>query len=58
MRNKGTREFIKELSIPMYKLPFVEKRVRDELSKEVENLQPIEGLSPVLRRFIRIFGIN
>ncbi len=52
-RGISIREALKELSIPIYRLPFVVKRGREELAKEVENLKPIKGLKPVLQQLNR-----
>ena len=47
-RSKGVREVLKEMAIPIYKLPFIEKRFQQELSKEIEKIKPYEGLVDLL----------
>jgi phosphoglycolate phosphatase len=59
-RALGMRALIKEKGIPFYRLPFMARRVREEFSKEIANLEPFPGLVDVLNRLVQkgfILGI-
>ena len=44
----SSREIVKLSEISIFKLPFLVRRVRTELSKEIAQLSPILNISPVL----------
>lgn len=48
LRNKKTRAILKYLKISIFKLPFLWRRVRAELKKEIEFLRPIKGIDKAL----------
>ena len=48
IKNLSSREVVKLSEISVFKLPFLVKRVRTELSKEIANLKPIVGIETVL----------
>lgn len=48
LRNLSSREVVKLAEISIFKIPFLVRRVRAELSKEIANLQPIQGMEKVL----------
>lgn len=48
IKNISSREIVKRSEISIFKLPFLVRRVRAELSKEIAELQPIKGISQVL----------
>ncbi len=49
LKNLSSREIVKRAEISVFKIPFLVKRVRSELSKEIGNLKPIPGIAQVLR---------
>ena len=48
LKNLSSREIVKLSEISIFKIPFLVRRVRTELSKEIEDLSPISGISSVL----------
>ncbi len=48
LKNLSSREIVKRAEISVFKIPFLVKRVRSELSKEIGNLKPIPGIERVL----------
>jgi phosphoglycolate phosphatase len=48
IKNLSSREIVKRSEISIFKLPFLIRRVRDELSKEIAELDPIQGISQTL----------
>lgn len=48
IKNLSSREIVKLSEISVFKLPFLVKRVRTELSKEIADLKPIPGIKAVL----------
>ena len=48
IKNLSSREIVKLSEIPVFKLPFLVRRVRSELSKEIAELEPIAGIKRVL----------
>ncbi|WP_036484697.1 HAD-IA family hydrolase [Myxosarcina sp. GI1] len=48
LKNLSSREIIKKTEISLFKIPFLVKRVRNELSKEIAKLKPITGIERVL----------
>jgi phosphoglycolate phosphatase len=52
-KNKGTREFLKALEIPFYKLPLVITRVREKLAGRIAGMKSFDGLVNVLRELYR-----
>ena len=48
LKNKETREVFKSLGISLTKLPFILKKVRDILHKEVGKIEPIRGIEKAL----------
>lgn len=60
LRNKTTRKAFKDLGITIFKLPFIVRKIRSELIKEIENLKPIKNIGKVLVKLKRsgyILGI-
>ncbi len=50
-KNLSSREIVKRTEISIFKIPFLVKRVRAELAKEIANLKPIQGMERVLLEF-------
>ena len=48
LRAKDTREVLRHLGISIFKLPFLVKKARVELNKEIEGLRLIKGISEAL----------
>ena len=48
LKNLSSREIVKVSEISIFKIPFLVRRVRSELSKEIAHLSPIKGIIPVL----------
>ncbi len=48
LKNLSSREIVKLSEISIFKLPFLVRRVRTELSKEIAELSPISNISPIL----------
>jgi phosphoglycolate phosphatase len=48
IKNLSSREIVKRSEISIFKLPFLVRRVRAELSKEIAELHPITGISQAL----------
>ncbi len=48
LRNKESKEVIKDLGIPMIKLPSVGKKIKAELNKKIEYVQPVSGIEEAL----------
>ena len=60
IKNLSTREIVKLSEISFFKLPFLVRRIRTELSKEIAELNAIENIDCVLRKLKRqgyILGI-
>ena len=48
LKNLSSREIVKLSEISIFKIPFLVRRVRSELSKEIGELSPIQNISGVL----------
>jgi len=48
IKNLSSREIVKRSEISIFKLPFLVRRVRAELRKEIAELDPIQGISQTL----------
>ena len=48
IKNLSSREIVKRSEISLFKLPFLVRRVRAELSKEIAELDPIAGIEQIL----------
>ncbi|PPS45340.1 HAD-IA family hydrolase [Chroococcidiopsis sp. TS-821] len=49
LKNLSSREIVKQSGISILKLPFLIKKVRAELNKEIKNIKPIAGIKDVLQ---------
>lgn len=49
LRNLSSREIVKLAEISIFKIPFLVRKVRTELSKEIARLPPINDMPKVLR---------
>lgn len=49
IKNLSSREIVRRSEISIFKLPFLVRRVRAELSKEIAELEPIKGIVQVLQ---------
>ncbi len=49
-RDKSIPEIFKELDISIIKLPFIARKARRELNKEIASLKPIKGISELLEQ--------
>jgi HAD superfamily hydrolase (TIGR01549 family) len=50
LRDKSIPEILKELDISIIKLPFIARKARKELNKEIESLKPIKGMRDLLEQ--------
>ncbi len=50
LRDKPIPEIFKALDVPIVKLPFIARRTRQALNKEIEFLKPIKGISNMLAK--------
>jgi phosphoglycolate phosphatase-like HAD superfamily hydrolase len=50
LQNLNSREIIKHLQIPVYKLPFLLRRLKSEMNQEIHSLDPIPGVKAVLEQ--------
>lgn len=48
MKGKTVQEIIRHLGVPVVKLPLIIKRAHQELYKEIDQLEPIQGLRQIL----------
>ena len=48
LKNLSSREIVRLSEISIFKIPFLVRRVRTELSKEIGDLSPIKGMSSIL----------
>lgn len=48
LRNKGAREIMKILKVPLWKVPFIAKEVKSALSKEIERVPIVKGIKEVI----------
>ena len=48
LKNKNVRETIEHLNIPLLKIPMIIAKAKSELNKEIDMIQPIQGLKEVL----------
>lgn len=48
LKNLSSREIVKRTEISIFKIPFLLKRVRAELSKEIADLKPISNIAQIL----------
>lgn len=49
-RDKSIHEIFKKLNISIIKLPFIARKARRELNKEIACLKPIKGMSDLLKQ--------
>jgi len=54
IKNSSSREIVKLSEISVFKLPFLIRRVRSELSKEIAELDSIPGINQVLLKLKRL----
>ncbi|NET33855.1 MAG: HAD-IA family hydrolase [Cyanothece sp. SIO1E1] len=48
LKNMTARQVIKHSEVPIFKIPFLLRRVKAELSREIQNLQPIPEVKQAL----------
>lgn len=48
LKNLSSREILKQSKIPLFKLPFLLRRLRVEFNQEIAGLQPIPGIPEAL----------
>ena len=48
IKNLSSREIVRRSEISIFKLPFLVRRIRMELSKEIADIQPIQDIKQVL----------
>lgn len=48
LRNTRSRNFLKVLGIPIWKAPFIVKKIKKLLAKEIDNMNFIDGMEDVL----------
>ena len=49
LKNLSSKDIVKQSQISLYKLPFLARRIRAELGKQIETLEPIFGMPKVLQ---------
>jgi len=57
-RNQSTQEALKAIGISLVKLPFVARSFRQNLTKKLDELCPIEGISEVLSRLAQDYTLG
>ena len=48
LKNLSSREILKRSKVPLFKLPFLIRRLRSELNREIAGLEPIPGIKDAL----------
>jgi len=48
LKNLSSREILKRSKVPMLRLPFLLRRLRGELNREIQRLKPIPGIQEAL----------
>ena len=48
LKGKTLQQIIKHLNVPVLKIPSIVAKARSELLKDIENIEPIEGLEKIL----------
>jgi len=48
-RNRTTKDMLKKLAIPTYKLAKIVKKVRNEFNRDIDKLRPVKGIEVVLK---------
>jgi phosphoglycolate phosphatase len=51
LKGKTIHEIIKHLNVPVLKIPSIVTKARHELHKQIDSIQPIEGLKEILPLF-------
>ena len=54
LKNLSSREIVKRSEISLFKLPFLLRRVRSELSKEIAELESIQGIDQILLKLKKL----
>ncbi|MEQ9371557.1 MAG: HAD-IA family hydrolase [Coleofasciculus chthonoplastes F3-SA18-01] len=49
VRNLSARQIIKESGVPLFKIPFLLKRIQSELHQDIESLKPVAGIPELLK---------
>lgn len=49
LRNTRSRNFLKVIKVPLWKAPFLIKRIQENLSNEISNMEFIDGIEDLLR---------
>ena len=49
IRNLSTRQIIQQAGLPLFKIPFLLKRIKSELHKDIESLKPVYGIPELLK---------
>ncbi len=50
LRNLPLQQVLKELKVPLYKVPFLAKKVKTELNKKIRTVNTFTGIKPALRK--------
>lgn len=50
LQNLSSRDILKQSKLPLFKLPFLLRRLKSEMGQEVSRLQPFEGIEAMLRK--------
>jgi len=53
VRNLSARQIIHESGVPLFKIPFLLKRIQSELRKDIEFLHPVPGIPDLLKELTR-----
>jgi phosphoglycolate phosphatase len=57
-RNFSIPEIVKQLHFPVWKLPFVAKRTKEEMNKQIEFIHPIVGITEVINKLRKTYTIG
>lgn len=49
IRNLSPRQIIQQSGLPLFKIPFLLKRIKSELYKDIESLNPVPGILELLK---------
>ena len=57
-RNQSTQDALKAIGISLVKLPFVARSFRQNLSKKIDELQPVDGICDVLSKLSKEYTLG
>lgn len=54
MKDNTLKETIRQLNVPLLKIPLIVARAKDELLKEIKNIKPVDGLTDILQNLSQL----